>query len=238
MKKLEFKSKILDDEFQSEIYLALDKNFFYNNRIVNDKNNEGTRVTIKAEPHICINFSEDDVRPEIDHHFNVLFHGIGIDNDLVIQEEEYLLLDEKDKNSLEKFLNKAAKYLNNKYINHKFDNEYTFDSYHKEKHKEKRHFLKKLKENSWVSELKFTDKDEGHLCLTEVFKVSKDDKSFLYFSYGTSSDYEYIVKYDDDIKEEVESMFYEKDENVNIYLIPIAFALIIIAILTYYLFIS
>lgn len=236
MKKLEFKSKILDDEFQSEIYLALDKNFFYNNRIVNDKNNDGTRVTIKAEPHLCINFSDEEVRGEIDQHYNVLFHGIGIDNDIIIQEEEYLLLNDKDKKSLEKFLRKAAKYLNNKYINHKFENEHLFNSYHKEKHKEKRFFLNKLKENSWKSELVFTDKDEGHLCLTEVYKVSKEDKTFLYFSYGTSSDYEYIVKYDDNIKDEVETLFYEKDENVNIYLIPVVFALIIIVILLYYLF--
>lgn len=238
MKKLEFKSKILDDEFQSEIYLALDKNFFYNNRIVNDKNNDGTRVTIETEPHLCINFSEDEVRAEIDQHYNVLLHGIGIDNDLIIQEEEYLLLSEKEKKTLDKFLKKAAKYLNNKYINHKFDNEYSFDSYHKERNKEKRFFLDKLRANSWKSELVFTDKDDGHIYLTEVYKASKDDKSFLYFAYGTSSDYEYIVKYDDNIKDEVEDMFYEKDENVNVYLIPIIFALIIISILVYYLFVS
>lgn len=209
----EFKSKILSDVANTQILLSYDEKYFSISKIVNEIEkdeigNEITKRILKEEKKVsCVSFSEENIDFEIDLYGYVKLHGLGINSDIIIDEDYYLLFSDNDKESLEIFLEEAKNYLNKIFINQKFENDYNFESLFSQKFKPSNTFKKNFLEQKWQDELIYTNEEDISSTPTRIYKVTKEDKSFLYYMYSDLKDYECIVKYNDDIKNEVEDMF-------------------------------
>lgn len=234
MDKIEYKSKFLNDGYNTQVLLCYDENYFSVFTIVDKEVSNGIqREEILEQKTTCINFSEDELRYEIDEFSNVKFHGIGFENDIIIQEDLYILFYEDDKDLLIEFLEQAVTNLSSLPINKKYDNQYKFESLAKQKHKPYHFFKDKLKELSFKEKLIYSNRTT-----TDIYEVSKDGKSFVYYAYVDLLDKEFIIKYNDDLQDEVEKLFYydESPDDIKKVLTIAATILISFIIIMVYLY--
>lgn len=233
-----FQSKPLGDVNNTQVLITYDANHIILARIVDDLEDTGNkRALIEDTKALCINFTDEEIRSEIDMHDNVKLHNLGFPSDIIIDEDLYLLFDDEDKNELEKFLNSAEEFLNNLKLNHSFDNTYKFESLAIDKYKPSIFFRKNLKVKAWNERLLYADTLDLNTATTKIFELSKENKSFLYYVYTDLTDYECTVKYNDDIKDELEEIFYYGDldtGNFILFFIVIAVAILALLVFLYY----
>lgn len=209
----EFKSQILSDVLNTQILLSYDENYFYISKIVDEvvKDEDGNKITkraLKEEKKVsCVSFSEDEIDYEIDLNGYVMLHGLGVESDIIIDEDYYLLFEDVDKELLENFLKEVKEHFNHIFINQSFDNDFKFESLFAQKYKPSNTFKNNFKNENWEEQLIYSNEEDISSTPTRIYKVSKDEKAFLYYMYSDMKDYECIVKYNDDIKDELEEMF-------------------------------
>lgn len=238
----EFKSQVLSDPLNTQIILSYDERYFHIAKVLDQvvKDEDGNKITkrvFKEEKKVsCISFSEDEIDYEIDLHGYVMLHGLGINSDIIIDEDYYLLFSDEDKEKLEKFLDEAKEHFNNIFINQKFDNDFKFESLFSQKYKPSNTFKNNFKAQDWIEELIYTNEEDVSSTPTRIYKISKDENAFLYYMYSDLKDYECIVKYNDDIKDELEDMFDYGDLDTSNFIIFLILVVSATIGLLYYLY--
>ncbi len=214
-----FESKLLRSEVVPKIVIEYNHDFFYINNI----------------PHTCINFSNSRISFIFDTVKNeVKCYGIDVEDNILLPRDVYELLDEEDKSKLYDFLNNAQEFLNHLEVNKDFDYVYEFESLYEDNHIQSARFIENFKEANWHQELLYSDSVGNNPPNTEAYKVYKDDKCFYYFEFTDYFNSEVVVKYNDDVKEEVEDFFYKAKENRN--RLYTTWLVIFIILLTFFIF--
>ncbi|MGM0519053.1 MAG: hypothetical protein ACQERD_05375, partial [Campylobacterota bacterium] len=172
---------------------------------------------VNSIAHTCINFSNSKISfifDEIDK--NIKCYGLDVDDNILLSKQEYELIDSEDRVKLYEFLNHAQEFLNHLEVNQDFDNIKEFESLYEDNHIQSAKFIINFKENKWQEKLLYSDSHNNNPPSTEAYRVCKGNKCFYFFQFTDYYDCELIVKYNDDVKDEVEDFFYKAKENRNI----------------------
>lgn len=206
-----YESNILKDTQSSRLYIKYNsKNILIN---LFDNNNLSYPEVI----HECVNFSDEPIKFCLNEEKTFYYcYGLDFEDNIFISENIYTLLNENDKHKLYFFLKKAAEFLNSLLINKIFENKIEFESLAENRHKPSAFFLEKAHALGWKEELIYSNSTDIRPSTTEIYKISKNEKIFLYYSFTDWIDEEIIIKYDDEIEDEIEKMIYKENERKSL----------------------
>ncbi len=124
--------------------------------------------------------------------------------------EIYNYLNEDEKKKLHHFLAIAQIYLNDLFVNREFDNLFIIDTFENTEDIWKLDKLDEILENSnWVQKRYYDDSEQGHPAgmLVDIYsKESDENKKFVVFNENDYLSFRISVKYNDDVKKEVEAL--------------------------------
>jgi hypothetical protein len=207
-----FKSKILEDERKTQLDYSYYDEYFCPKYFIDkvDENNNIKRV--------CYGYYDLDyplflfdkkLRFEFDEKLGIKAYNFSsFEYHLLPEIEVYNSLSKKEKERLHHFLRIVELYINDLYVNKKFDNEIFFDTERNPKLFSKIDEIKeKLEKNLWGKKLIYSNAEQGHPATQEIFLYFKDDKKFLYFLQTDWISDWITIKYNNDLKTNLENIF-------------------------------
>gem|GEM_PF-4425586 len=206
-----FKSEILEDKRKTQLAYHYDNEYFSPKYFVDkvDENNNIKRA--------CYGYYDLDyplflfgkkLRFEFDQNLGIKAYNLSsFEYHLLPDIEVYNSLSKEEKEKLYHFLRIAELYINDLYINKKFDNEIFFDTERNPELFEKIDEIKeKLEKTPWEKKLLYSNAEQGHQATQEIFLYSKENKTFLYFLQTDWISDWITIKYNDDLKTDLEDI--------------------------------
>lgn len=218
-----YKTRILDDKYRTELNYSYDKKYFSPELTCNDKE----EVEDKSSPTLikrkkwgyyyldspCTTFGKKVyfIKEEDDGilAYNISHHHV-LNPFSLPSKEIYNCLNEEEKSKLHHFLAIAQLYLNDVYVNREFDNQLIIDTFENTKDIWKLDKLDEILENSnWIQKRYYDDAEQGHPAgmLVDIYHKENDkNKNFVLFNENDWISFKYTVKYNNDVKDEVEML--------------------------------
>lgn len=226
-----FKTRVLEDKNRTELKYSYDKKYFsptieynYFEKVYDearDLENLSPQITRKRVGNYyldypCTTFGKKIYFTKEDS--GILAYNIShshLLNPLSLPNKEiYDYLNEEEKKKLRHFLAIAQLYLNDVYVNRNFDNTFIIDSFINPKENEKIEKLEKILENcNWKEKWYYSNAEQGHPYPTKAVviyhKESDKNKNFILFNENDWISFKYTIKYNDNVKQEVEELLKE-----------------------------
>lgn len=209
-----FKTDVLNDTEQTQLDYSYDNEYFepkyYTNKV--DEHNQTKRVCFGnyyLDYPLC-SFG-GKIRFEFDEKIGIkAFNISSFDFFLLPHIDVYHCLSKDEKAKLHHFLATAELYINDLFVNRDFDNELFFDTEKNPNLFEKLDTIKeKLEKNHWNKTLLFSNAEQGHPATQEIFLYSKEDEKFLWFLQNDWISEWVTIKYNDELKSDLENILKE-----------------------------
>jgi len=213
-----FDTRVLEDTYRTQFEFSYDEKYFTPKKSYDSFENSLGRLIRKTTGDFETDFPCTTFGKKIRFGFDQK-RGISSYN-LTTFSKEYQLLDnnqynhltKKEKKHLHQFLAIAQLYLNNLFVNQNSD--YTLvlnSSEYLEHHTRIKELEKSLERSEYLKESYYTNADQGHLATKFVYvyydKTDKDKKFFI-LKKTDSIDTELILKYNENLKEDLKSIIY------------------------------
>lgn len=207
-----FKSKVLEDKRKTQLDYSYYDEYFAPKYFV-DEIDENNNIKRKSYGYYDLDFPlflfGKKLRFEFDENLGIKAYNLSsFKYNLLPDIEVYNFLSKEEKEKLNHFLRIAELYINDLYVNQKFDNEIFFDTQRNPELFAKIDEIKeKLEKNSWERKQLYSNAEQGHHATKEVFLYFKNDKKILYFLQTDWISDWVTIKYNDDLKFDLESIF-------------------------------
>lgn len=206
-----FKSEVLEDKEKTQLDYSYYDEYFCPKYFAN-KIDENNNIKRKSYGYYDLDFPlflfDKKLRFEFDENLGIKAYNLSsFEYHLLPDIEVYNFLSKEEKEKLYHFLRIAELYINDLYVNKKFDNEIFFDTERNPDLFEKIDGIKeKLEKKTWKKKLLYSNAEQGHHATQEIFLYSKENKIFLYFLQTDWLSDWITIKYNDDLKADLEDI--------------------------------
>ncbi|WP_108060800.1 hypothetical protein [Poseidonibacter lekithochrous] len=223
-----FKTRVLEDKDKTQLLYSYDQKYFcpkmeYNYlEEVYDESKDCENLSPQIRRKAICSYDYDfplttfgrKIRFVLDDKEGIKAYNIShshLLNPLFLPSKEiYAYLNEKEKKKLHHFLAIAQMYLNDLYVNREFDNQFVIDTFENEDDDWRFDKLEEILENSnWIKKRYYDNAEQGHsasMLVDIYYKENNEDKKFVLFNENDWLSFKISVKYNDDVKSEVEEL--------------------------------